>query len=81
MFLMIGLVARAAVLTADVRLKAGTLGTALGLGGDLVGKMEIFLAFALACIFPNWFSVIAYVLGMLCFVMSGFRVAAAEQRP
>ncbi len=81
MFLMIGLVARAAVLTADVRLKAGTSGTVLGLGGDLVGKSESFVAFALACIFPDWFSIIAYVLGMLCFVMAGFRVvAAAGQR-
>jgi len=77
MFLMIGLVARAAVLTADVRPKVGTMGTVLGLGGDLVGKSEIFIAFALACIFPEWFSIIAYVLGILCFVMDGFRVAAA----
>ena len=80
MFLMIGLVARAAVLTADVRLKAGTLGTVLALGGDLVGKTEIFLAFALACIFPDRFSIIAYLLGMACFVMTGFRVAAAAQQ-
>ena len=80
MFLMIGLVTRAAVLTADVRVKDGTLGTVLGLGGDLVGKTEIFAAFALACVFPDWFSIMAYVLGMLCFVMAGFRVAAAAQQ-
>ena len=77
MFLMIGLVARTAVLTADASEKPGAVGTVLRLGGDLLGKFEIFVAFALACVFPDWFSIIAYVLGMLCFVMAGFRVAAA----
>ena len=78
MFFLMGLVARAAALTADVRLAGAP--TTPELASNLVGKSEIFVAFALACIFPDWFSVIAYALGILCFVMVGFRVAAAAQR-
>lgn len=64
MFLMLGLVARAA--------------TSAGQTGDTnwIGKTELFVAFALACIFPDRFSVIAYVVGVLCFVSAGQRMAA-----
>jgi len=79
MFFLLGLVARAAALTADSRLKLGASSTAAELGASLVGKSELFIALALACIFPNWFSIVAYVVGTLCFVMVGFRVAAAAQ--
>ena len=79
MFFLIGLVARAAALTAEVRHAMGAALSTAELGANLVGKSEIFVAFALACIFPDWFSVIAYVLGISCFVMVGFRVAAAAQ--
>src|SRR6185437_11144672 len=41
----------------------------------LVGKTEIFVALALACLFPGWFSVVAYGLGILCFVSAGLRLA------
>lgn len=34
-------------------------------------------AFVLACLFPSWFSLIAYVLGLLCFVAAGARFAHA----
>jgi phosphatidylglycerophosphate synthase len=44
-------------------------------GARLVGKTEIFVALALACLFPGWFSVVAYGLGILCFVSAGLRLA------
>ena len=77
MFLMLGLVARSAAATAEARVAEGAAGAAFGLGGSLIGETEILLAYALACVFADWFSIIAYVLGMLCFVMTGFRVASA----
>ena len=77
MFLMLGLAVRAAALSAEAKLSPGAAGTALQFGGTLVGKTEIFVAFALACVFADWFSIIAYVLGLVCFVMTGFRMASA----
>jgi phosphatidylglycerophosphate synthase len=62
MLLMLGLVARAGA--------GSEAGVPL-----LVGKTELFLAFALACIFPDRFSVIAYAVGILCFISAGQRVA------
>ena len=81
MFLLIGLVARTAVLTADSGFARPEPSRLLEEASDLVGKSEIFIGFALACLFPNWFSIICYVLGLACFVMAGFRLAiAAEKR-
>ena len=80
MFLMLGLVAGSAASTAEARVAEGAVGAAFGLGGSLIGETEILLAYALACVFADWFSIIAYVLGMLCFVMTGFRVASAGLR-
>jgi hypothetical protein len=80
MFLMLGLVARAAVLGEDPNLTPAATASVLEIGAQLLGKSEIFVAYALACIFPSWFSVIAYALGVACFVMTGFRVAASEIR-
>ena len=78
MFLMLGLVARAAALSEDTRAPSGVL----AMGAGLLGKTEIFVAYALACVFPSWFSVIAYALGSACFVMTGVRVSVSEiQRP
>lgn len=78
MYLMLGLVARAAALSDETTPKSG----ALAIGAELLGKSETFLAYALACIFPAWFSIISYALGTACFVMTGIRVAASEiQRP
>ncbi len=71
MFLMVGLVARAAALTEPAQ-----AGGALAQGASLVGKSELFAAFALACVFPNWFSMIAYIIGIACFISAGSRVAA-----
>ena len=47
---------------------------------QLIGKTEIFVAYVLACIFPDRFSIIAYALGMVCFVMTGSLVASAGSR-
>lgn len=78
MYLMLGLVARAAALSDETKPKSD----ALAFGAEFLGKSETFLAFALACIFPAWFSIISYALGTACFVMTGIRVAASEiQRP
>ena len=48
-----------------------------------IWNTEIIIAIAFACVFPDRFSVIAYVLGVLCFVASGARVAVgiAERKP
>lgn len=78
MFLMLGLLARAAVLDARPDVEPSTTPSLLERGGQLLGKSEIFIAYALACLFPSWFSMIAYALGIACFVMTGFRVAANE---
>jgi hypothetical protein len=37
-------------------------------------------AFALACVRPDWFSLIAYLLALLCFIAAGMRVALAMMR-
>jgi hypothetical protein len=37
-------------------------------------------AFAVACLVPEWFSLNAYVLGVLCFVAAGTRVALVLTR-
>jgi phosphatidylglycerophosphate synthase len=75
MFMLIGLVARTASLTAAQEPNGGPAGIVLEAGANLLGKTELFIAFALACFFPDWFSIIAYLVGMLCFVMAGCRVA------
>lgn len=38
---------------------------------------EAFIAFAIACVHPEWFSVVAYVFGIICFLSAGIRFAAA----
>ena len=78
MFLMLGLVARCAAVSADAKMNMGQVAQ---FGAEFIGKAEIFCAFLLACLFPDWFSIIAYALGMACFVMTGFCVArSATQR-
>jgi phosphatidylglycerophosphate synthase len=61
MFLMLGLVARAAA------------------GADSA-KTELTVAFLLACLFPSWFSLLAYALGIASFLETGSLVAAAAVR-
>lgn len=45
--------------------------------GGLTEGSETFLVFALACLFPDWFAVLCYIFGTLCFVTGGTRIAAA----
>lgn len=47
--------------------------------GGLTEGTETVVAFAVACIFPDWFGTIAYVFGVLCFITMGTRVAAAVE--
>jgi hypothetical protein len=45
--------------------------------GGLVERSETFVALAIACVMPQSFGVVAYVLGILCFLTAGMRVAEA----
>ena len=45
--------------------------------GGLTEGTETFVAFALMCLFPQAFDVLAYGFGTLCFITSAGRVAAA----
>jgi phosphatidylglycerophosphate synthase len=83
MFLMLGLVARAGAIGAvDQPAKADRSITFFNRVGRLIEKSDLFVAYALACVFPQWFSIIAYTIGILCFFAVGARVAsAAAQRP
>ena len=76
MFLMLGLVARTAAESGARSAMSVPVAVATG----LVGKCELFVTFALACLFPDWFSIAAYLVGILCFVSAGSRVAVAAQR-
>lgn len=38
-------------------------------------RIACIVAFALACVFPLWFSLVAYALGIVCFAVAGARVA------
>jgi hypothetical protein len=46
-----------------------------GLARGLVGSFEVLIAIAFASVFPERFALIAYVLGVLCFVAAGARLA------
>jgi phosphatidylglycerophosphate synthase len=48
--------------------------------GRTMEDSELTLAFALACRWPGWFAVIAYVGGVLCFITAGARIATAVTR-
>jgi phosphatidylglycerophosphate synthase len=47
--------------------------------GGLTEGTETILAFTLACLFPDWFPVIAWVFGALCWLTTATRVAIAWQ--
>jgi len=64
-FLMFGMIANAAA-----RLKCGP---------SLIGAVELALVFVLAALLPDWFGLIAYVTGVLCFVAAGVRIAASRR--
>ncbi len=48
--------------------------------GRIMEDTELTLAFAIACIRPDWFSTIAYIGGALCFLTAGSRIALAAGR-
>ncbi|MGH6870950.1 MAG: CDP-alcohol phosphatidyltransferase family protein [Rhizomicrobium sp.] len=54
--------------------------TMFGFVGRIMEDTELTLAFAIACIVPGWFSVVAYVAGVLCFLTAGSRIAFAVAR-
>jgi hypothetical protein len=41
-----------------------------------IGNFELVIGIALACVFPDLFAIVAYVLGVLFFVAAGGRIAA-----
>jgi len=45
----------------------------------LTDGAEAFIAFTIVCIRPEWFGIVAYVFGIVCFISAGFRFAAAFQ--
>jgi hypothetical protein len=42
---------------------------------QLIERTELFLAFAIVCVMPQWFGLAAYVFGVLCFLSAGMRIA------
>jgi phosphatidylglycerophosphate synthase len=74
MFLMLGLLAHA---SSDIGAARDGTHTAPREAGQLVDKSVLTLALVLACLLPFWFSIIAYGLGIACFVTAGSRMAAA----
>ncbi len=42
---------------------------------ETVEQLAALLAIAVACLMPAWFSLIAYGLGIACFVLAGMRLA------
>ncbi|HEY7979826.1 MAG TPA: CDP-alcohol phosphatidyltransferase family protein [Rhizomicrobium sp.] len=59
-----------------IDVKVGGVKGASHLAG-LTDGAEAFIAFTIACIHPEWFGIVAYVFGIICFVSAGFRFAAA----
>ena len=45
----------------------------------LTDGTEAFIAFTIVCLRPEWFGIVAYVFGVVCFISAGFRMAAAFQ--
>lgn len=41
----------------------------------LIGNFEILIAITIACVVPDRFGIIAYILGVLCFAAAGARLA------
>ena len=45
-----------------------------------IEQSELLLAFSLACIFPFLFSILSYVVGILCFLSAGFSLARSSRK-
>lgn len=54
--------------------------TALGYMARLMEESELFVGFSIACFAPDWFAPIAYIVGVLCFLTAGARIAIAAVR-
>ncbi|HEY1629714.1 MAG TPA: CDP-alcohol phosphatidyltransferase family protein [Rhizomicrobium sp.] len=54
--------------------------TIAGFIGRAMGDTELTLAFAVACLWPDAFGLIAYIAGALCFLTAGGRIALAWDR-
>lgn len=48
--------------------------------GRIMEDTELTLAFAIACFRPDWFAIVAYVAGVLCFLTAGSRIGYAVAR-
>lgn len=44
---------------------------------SVVESLVMVIGFAIACVMPQWFSIVAYTLGFAAFVVAGVRIAAA----
>jgi hypothetical protein len=51
----------------------------LKFGRGLIGATELLLAFAVACVFPDRFGIVAYVAAVLCFVSAGVRIGVPRR--
>ena len=47
--------------------------------GGLTEGFETILTICLMCVFPDWFSMIAVVYAVMCWITGGTRIAAAVQ--
>lgn len=54
---------------------AANRATALKFGRGLIGSAELVLLFVLVAVLPDWFGLIAYVGGVLCFVAAGIETS------
>ena len=79
-FLIMSFVGTGTARLADRAFAIGDGRRSLSVPGGLIETMIVYVAFALACLVPAWFSVLAYALGMLCFVLTGASVASAIER-
>jgi phosphatidylglycerophosphate synthase len=75
LFLMFGFVASGSSFLAFAVTRRG-----LGPEGLTEAALTV-IAFALACLFPDRFGLIAYSAGTICFVVAGARIAAAVATP
>jgi phosphatidylglycerophosphate synthase len=71
-FLLLGLIVLGAASWTMVE-KRGAQGEPLGMAEALV----VTVIYVAVCAFPGWFSIAAYVLGLIAFILAGVRVASA----
>jgi phosphatidylglycerophosphate synthase len=68
--------AMASLSFAQVATRAGHPPSRIG----VLDKLAIHAAFLLACLLPSGFSIIAYTLGIVCFIALGLRLVTAHMR-